>query len=77
MLEGNDRMLGYTAAIDALTISEENRLRQENQQVKHRNKELEGGREEVQRLRAELEPLLALKAELERQGVIKQDVQSH
>ena len=62
----------YLKAVDLLTISEENRLRQENQQVKHRNKELEGGREEVQRLRSELEPLLALKDALIKQGILKE-----
>jgi integrase len=72
MLEGNDRMLGYVAAIDALTINEENRLKQENQQIKHRNEELEGGRDEVQRLRAELEPLLALKNTLIKEGLLKE-----
>ncbi|HET6808466.1 MAG TPA: hypothetical protein VFH28_05340, partial [Nitrososphaera sp.] len=62
----------YLKAVDLLTISDENRLRQENQQIKHRNKELEGGREEVQRLRSELEPLLALKDALIKQGILKE-----
>jgi len=31
LLEGNDKMLGYIGVIDALTISNENRLKQENQ----------------------------------------------
>jgi site-specific recombinase XerD len=62
----------YLKAVDSLTISDENRLRQENQQVKHRNKELEGGREEVRRLRSELEPLLALKDALIKQGILKE-----
>ena len=62
----------YLKAIDLLTISDENRLRQENQQIRHRNKELEGGREEVQRLRSELEPLLALKDALIKQGILKE-----
>jgi integrase len=73
MLEGNDRMLGYTAAIDALTINDEYRLKRENQKIKHRNEELEGGRGEVQRLRAELEPLLALKDALTKHGILKEE----
>jgi cell shape-determining protein MreC len=62
----------YLKAVDLLTISDENRLRQENQQIKHHNEELEGGREEVQRLRSELEPLLALKDALIKQGILKE-----
>jgi hypothetical protein len=34
LLEGNGKMLGYLAAIDALTISEENRLRHEVVELK-------------------------------------------
>jgi hypothetical protein len=34
LLEGNGKMLGYLAAIDALTISEENRLRREVVELK-------------------------------------------
>jgi hypothetical protein len=33
LLEGNDRMIGYSGVIDALTIDESQRLRRENQQL--------------------------------------------
>jgi hypothetical protein len=39
MLEGNDRMLGYTAAIDALTINEENRLKLKVSKLEKENEE--------------------------------------
>jgi predicted RNA-binding protein with RPS1 domain len=49
MLEGNDRMLGYTAAIDALTINEENRLKlkvskleKENENEEERDRQIQG-----------------------------------
>ena len=34
LLEGNDKMLGYTGVIDALTINEENKLRLEVRTLK-------------------------------------------
>jgi hypothetical protein len=34
LLECNDRNLGYAAAIDDLTINEENRLKRENEMLK-------------------------------------------
>jgi integrase len=87
LLEGNDRMLGYTAAIDALTINEENRLKQENQKIKHRNEELERSSDEVkvwkekferdmkamrQELKSEIAHLLGkVKPEVVREGLME------
>jgi hypothetical protein len=62
----------YLKAVDLLTINDEYRLKRENQKIKHRYEELEKGRDEVRRLRAELEPLLALKDALTKQGILKE-----
>jgi integrase len=62
----------YLKAVDFLTINDEYRLKQENKQLKQRNMELESGRDEVRRLRAELEPLLALKNTLIKEGLLKE-----
>jgi hypothetical protein len=37
LLEGSDKQVGYIDVIDALTISEENKLRRENQTLKVSN----------------------------------------
>jgi integrase len=62
----------YCKAIDALTINEENRLKLENQQIKQRNETLEKDKDEIFLLRKELEPLLALKNTLIKEGVLKE-----
>lgn len=51
----------YLNAVPYLTISTENRLILENQEIKHHNDILESDKDEVILLRKELEPLLALK----------------
>jgi integrase len=62
----------YVKAIPYLTINEENRLKLENQKIKQRNDILEGEREEVISLQKQLEPLLALKNTLIKEGVLKE-----
>jgi hypothetical protein len=61
----------YLKAVDLLTLSDENRLKQENQKIKQRNDALERDKDEVTALRKELEPLLALKNTLIKEGVLK------
>jgi hypothetical protein len=41
LLEGNDRMTGYTGIVDALTINEENRLKRKVEQLSSSNSEIE------------------------------------
>lgn len=53
-------------------MNEENRLKLENQQIKQRNDSLERDKDEVISLRNELEPLLALKNTLIKEGVLKE-----
>jgi integrase len=62
----------YLKVVDLLTISDENRLKQENQKIKQRNDALEKDKDEVIALRKELEPLLALKNTLIKEGVLKE-----
>ncbi len=61
----------YLKAIDFLTISSENKLVLENQQMSRQNILLEIGQDEIQSKLKELEPLLALKKTLEEQGILK------
>jgi integrase len=72
LLEGNDKMLGYVSIIDALTINEENRLKIENKKIKQRNDILEGERHEIISLQKQLEPLLALKNTLIKEGILRE-----
>ena len=62
----------YLKAVDLLTISEESRLKIENIKIKQRNNVLEKDKDEVTALRKELEPLLALKNTLIKEGVLKE-----
>jgi hypothetical protein len=71
-LEGNDKMIGYISIIDALTINEENRLKIENKKIKQRNDILESERDQVIALHKELEPLIALKNTLIKEGILKE-----
>jgi hypothetical protein len=61
----------YLKAIDFLTISNENKLILENQQVKRHNLQIEMDKDEIYSKLKELEPLLALKKTLEEQGLLK------
>jgi integrase len=62
----------YLNAVPFLTISPENRLVLENQEIKLRNDILEREKNEVKLLRMELEPLLTLKNSLIKEGVLKE-----
>ena len=66
----------YCKALDTLTISEEDRLKVENQQIKQRNETLEKDKDEIILLRKELEPLLALKTTLIKEGLLRETVNS-
>lgn len=72
LLEGNDKMMGYANVIDALTIGDEHRLRHENEEIIRRNQRLEKEKDEIINLRAELEPLLALKKTLIQEGILRE-----
>jgi integrase len=61
----------YLKAIDFLTISNENKLILENQQVKRHNLQIEMDKDQIYSKLKELEPLLALKKTLEEQGLLK------
>jgi integrase len=67
----NDVLEEYLKAVDCLTINEENRLKKENVKIKQRNDKLERDKDEVITLRKELEPLLALKNTLVKEGLLK------
>ena len=62
----------YLKAVDALTISNVQVVRLENERLMHRNSELEQSRGEVEKLRKELGPLLQLKETLIKQGILKE-----
>ena len=62
----------YLKAVPCLTISPENRLILENQEIKYRNDMLESHKDEVILLRKEFEPLLALKHTLIKEGLLKE-----
>lgn len=66
----------YCKAINALTINEENRLKLENQEIRRRNNILERDKDEVTLLRKELEPLLALKTTLIKEGLLRETANS-
>jgi integrase len=67
-----DRLTEYLKAVDFLTINQENRLKVENLKIKQRNEILERDREDVISLRKELEPLLALKGTLIKEGLLEE-----
>jgi len=69
LLEGNDRMRGYIAAVDYLTINEANRL---EKQVDNLKKELEGSA--PKNVVADL--LMANKVLLDRQEQLQKDIES-
>lgn len=71
LLEGNDKMLGYASIMAALCIEEKERLKLENNEIKKRNIALEKEKEEIVRLKQELEPLIALKHTLIQEGILK------
>ena len=66
LLEGTKEVKGYVAAIDALTINDENRLKKENQELKEQedynryliNKELKESKEENQQMRESMKIVL-------------------
>jgi len=56
---------------DFLTISQENKLALDNERVKHDNMYLQLYKDEIDSKLRELEPLLALKDTLIKQGLLK------
>jgi integrase len=62
----------YMPAVPLLTISREHELLLQNQQIEERNHKLEKEKDEVTTLKRELEPLLALKTTLIREGILKE-----
>jgi integrase len=55
-----------------LTINDQNRLELENKEIKIQNNKLQREKDEVMALRRELEPLIALKKTLIKEGVLKE-----
>lgn len=70
--EANELLEEYLKVIDLITISQENRLKLENLKIKQRNESLEREKDEVIKLRKELEPLIALKKTLIKEGILKE-----
>jgi integrase len=62
----------YMKAVPFLMIYSENQLRLENEEIKQRNDILESERDQVIALRKELEPLIALKNTLIKEGILKE-----
>ena len=62
----------YTLAVPFLTVSREHELLLHNQQIEQRREKLEKEKDEVMTLRRELEPLIALKNTLIREGILKE-----
>jgi hypothetical protein len=54
LLEGNDKSLGYIAAIDALTINEENRLKIKVAELTHKSDRFDSLEEKIQMLNKKL-----------------------
>jgi hypothetical protein len=61
----------YLKVVGLVTISQENRLRLENQKIMQRNESLEKEKDEVIALSMELEPLIALKNSLVKEGILR------
>jgi integrase len=61
----------YMLAVPFLMVSREHELLLQNQQIEQRRQKLEKEKDEVTTLRRELEPLLALKNTLIREGILK------
>ena len=69
---GTDELLQeYLKVVGLVTISQENRLRLENLKIMQRNESFEKERDEVIALRRELEPLVALKNSLVKEGILR------
>jgi hypothetical protein len=69
---GTDELLQeYLKVVGLVTISQENRLRLENLKIMQRNESFEKERDEVIALRRELEPLIALKNSLVKEGILR------
>jgi integrase len=56
LLEGNDRMIGYSGVIDALTIDESQRLRRENQQLVIKTEKIDIALSRINQLEKQLGP---------------------
>jgi integrase len=70
--EANELLEEYLKVIGLITISQENRLKLENLKIKQRNESLEREKDEVITLRKDLEPLIALKKTLIKEGILKE-----
>ena len=66
----NQLLEDYLMAVNSLTISQENKLISDNELMKQHNSTLEKDRYELDLLRKELEPLLALKNTLIKEGIL-------
>ena len=68
----NDVLEDYLKAVEVLTISEENRLIFENQQMKIHNGSFQREKDELNLLRKQLAPLLELKSALIKEGILQE-----
>jgi len=69
----NDILEDYLKVVDYLTISHENRLIFENQQMKIHNESLQREKDELNLLRKQLAPLLELKGTLIKEGILQEE----
>ena len=63
----------YLKAVEVLTISQENKLIFENQQMKTHNESIQREKDELNLLRKQLLPLLELKSALIKEGILQEE----
>ena len=69
----NDILEDYLKVVDYLTISQENKLIFENQQMKIHNESFQREKDELNLLRKQLAPLLELKSTLIKEGILQEE----
>jgi hypothetical protein len=69
----NDILEDYLKVVDFLTITRENRIIIENQQMKTHNESFQREKDELNSLRRQLAPLLELKSTLIKEGILEED----
>jgi hypothetical protein len=70
----NDILEDYLKVADFLTISKENRIIIENQQMKIHNESFQREKDELNLLRKQLAPLLELKSTLIKEGILQEEL---
>ena len=68
----NELLEDYLKAVEVLTISQENKLISENQQMKIHSESIQREKDELNLLRKQLAPLLELKNTLIEEGILQE-----